>query len=133
MSKILLIDDDAGIRETIGHSLEMAGYDVAVAEHGKEGLKLLETTDPDLILCDILMPEKEGIETIMEIRDTGSDVAIIAMSGGGQYVNDKHGFLDVVFESAQLFGANYSLRKPFRPKELLELVEKALTENKGAE
>ena len=132
MTKILLIDDEKGIRDTIHLSLVSAGYDVELAEHGEEGLRILKAQDIDLVICDILMPGKEGIETIMEIRNSGSDVAIIAMSGGGMYLRESS-TLDVVLDSAEWFGANYTLRKPFRPKELLELLDKALASKNSAE
>lgn len=133
MTRILLIDDDKGVRETIGRILSLAGHDVEYAGDGAAGLSSLKTRKPDVVICDILMPEKEGIETILEIRNSNHNMPIIAISGGGDYARDKQGFADDNLESARLFGANYTLRKPFRPAELLELVDQAGSGTKDAE
>lgn len=126
MTRILLIDDDTAVRETIGRSLSYAGYDLEFAKDGAEGLRLLKANKPDLVICDILMPEKEGIETIIEITKFDADIAIVAISGGGCFAKDKVGFRDDILETAKIFGAKYALRKPFRPRDLLNVVEKAL-------
>lgn len=126
MASILLIDDDKDVRETLGRSLSHAGHDLDFAENGAVGLRRMKAQCPDLVICDILMPDKEGIETILEIRASDTETAIIAISGGGNYISAEQGFLDDILESAELFGANYTLRKPFRPRELLDLVERAV-------
>jgi|SRR6056297_272507 len=130
MALILLIDDDKDVRETLARSLSFAGHNVEYAKDGAAGLGFLKKSKPDVVICDILMPEKEGIETILEIRNSNPGMPIIAMSGGGDYSSDKRGFADDNLESACLFGANYALRKPFRPAELLELVKKAVAGTK---
>lgn len=124
VARILLIDDDKDVRETIGRSLSLAGHDLSCAEDCDEGLRRMRAESPDLVICDILIPDKDGIETIMEIRKSDTETAIIAISGGGRYISGE--FVDDILKSAELFGANYTLRKPFRPKVLLDLVEKAL-------
>ena len=83
MSKILVIDDDKNIRSLLRDFLERDGYEVMEAENGKVGLKLFRENGADLVITDLIMPEKEGIETIRELRRDFSDVKIIAISGGG--------------------------------------------------
>lgn len=125
MARILLIDDDKDVRETIARSLSYAGHDLSCVEDSDEGLRRMQAERPDLVICDILIPDKDGIETIMEIRESDTETAIIAISGGGKYIGGE--FVDDILQSAELFGANYTLRKPFRPKELLDLIEKAVS------
>lgn len=127
MAQILLIDDDEGIRTTIEQRLSAAGYELDLAENGVEGLQAVKANTPDLVICDILMPEKEGIETIMDIRNMHPALPIVAISGGGKYIPAGSAFLDEVLESAKILGADYILRKPFRLRELQELVEKTLS------
>lgn len=129
MPRILLIDDEEDVRLSISENLKLAGYQVALASGGTEGIRRSKSECFDLVVTDILMPEKEGIETIMEIRETNSSVPIIAISGGGQFLAGQPKFLDDVLVSAEIFGANYSLAKPFQSNDLLNLVEKALAEN----
>lgn len=82
MVKILVIDDDELIRTTLRRMLQAAGYAVVEAVDGDDGLRRFESEQPDLVLADILMPNKEGLETIRELRRMSQSVAIIAMSGG---------------------------------------------------
>ena len=71
MGKILIIDDDAGMRRMIGRILEGAGYDVLIAEDGEVGLKLFDEHAPDLVITDLLMPGKDGLETIRQLLEAG--------------------------------------------------------------
>lgn len=120
MSTILLIDDDELIRITVRRILESAGHTVVEAKNGDEGLRLVRTIPLDLIITDIIMPEKEGIETILEIRKLNKNIRIIAISGGGRaHTMD---FLPL----ARRLGADQALRKPFTPDELLEVTDLAL-------
>ena len=83
MPRILIIDDERQIRELLRDILEDAGYDVAEAADGQEAIKIQRGEPADLIITDLIMPEKEGIETIRELKQSYPDVRIIAMSGGG--------------------------------------------------
>jgi two-component system, chemotaxis family, chemotaxis protein CheY len=116
--RVLVIDDDVAVRQTIALLLDDAGIDVIQAADGKEGLSLLPCSQPDLIVTDIIMPEKEGIETIMEIRKLDRDIPIIAISGGGRIGNAD--FLEI----ASRLGASVTLPKPFDPETLVDLVRK---------
>src|SRR5687768_12074125 len=84
MPKILLIDDDDAFRKVVRLALTSMGHDVIEACDGGEGLRLLKANSIDLVLTDLIMPDKEGIETIMEIQRMRPELKIIAMSGGGR-------------------------------------------------
>lgn len=122
-SPILVIDDDDAVRTTLRRILEAEGYTVVLAENGRRGLELLGEASPELVITDIIMPEKEGIETIIEMRRTHRDLKIIAVSGGGRVGNRD--FLQL----ARKFGANEILAKPFDPDDVVEAVSRQL---KGA-
>lgn len=126
MQKALLIEDEEDVRETIRSMLSSAGFEVTEAKDGREGVAQFRLTNPDVIITDILMPGREGIETIMEIRRENTEVPIVAISGGGQYLND---LLDNMLESAELLGATRSISKPFRRKEFLKVVTEAVNLN----
>jgi len=120
MALILVIDDDDALRRVILRTLEAKKHRMIEAPNGVEGMKMLEEHKPDAVITDILMPQKEGIETIREIRERAPGVKIIAISGGGMSHNLM--FLDV----ARAFGADAALAKPFRPNELTTVVEQVL-------
>jgi len=120
MGKILVIDDDAAHRRVIKLALTRASHETIEAKDGLEGLNSFKHEQPALVICDIVMPEKEGIATIVEIRAVAPDVPIIAISGGG--LNIGLHYLDL----ARKLGANAILAKPFRPAELVELVDRLL-------
>lgn len=121
MAVILVIDDDESVRSTIGTILTRAGHQVLQAADGRKGLSVLRSTKVDLIITDIIMPEQEGIETILEVRRSDPKTQIIAISGGGR--NRNLDFLSV----ARKLGATHILPKPFRAAELLELVNLSLS------
>ena len=106
MIKVLLIEDDQLVRSTLTEMLIDLGCAVIEAEDGSLGLSLLQSEDPTLVITDILMPNKEGTETIQEIRAAKPDLPIVAISGGG--VSGDLTFLDY----AQRLGANHILQKP---------------------
>ena len=120
MRRVLVIDDEAEIREILRETLEAAGYEVAVAANGREGLAAQQHRPADLVITDIFMPEKEGLETIQELRKRSPRPKIIAMSGGGGL-----GTLDYL-PAAQQFGADRSIEKPFDCEAVLALVREML-------
>jgi DNA-binding response OmpR family regulator len=119
--KILVIDDDELIRITFRNFLKKAGYSVIEAENGNAGIALFKKQRPDIVITDLLMPEKEGLETISEIRAIDPKVKTIAMSGGGNSQNM------VFLKLALLLGANHTLQKPIKPGEVLSAVKGLLT------
>lgn len=117
MKQILIIDDEASIRKMLKKLLEKNGYAVIDAQDGSQGVKLFKEHEPDLIITDLIMPEKEGLETILEIKKINPDTKIIAMSGGG--VVEPEMYLDL----AKNFGAQYSFNKPIDNEALLAAVK----------
>jgi DNA-binding response OmpR family regulator len=115
--RILLIDDDAMLRQTIRKMLESAGHEVVEAENGRAGLDVFRKLGVDAVVTDIIMPQKEGIETIRELRALDARVRIVAISGGGR--THKMDFLNL----ATKLGADATLAKPFRKEALLACVE----------
>lgn len=120
MACILIIDDEADLRATMRAALEQDGHEVIEAANGAEGLALIETVPAELVVTDIMMPEKDGIETIIAMRRQRPDLRIIAISGGGN-VGKTH-FLTM----AEKFGATQILAKPFRRQQLLDAVQASL-------
>lgn len=123
-TKVLVIEDDTLTRVTLCRIFDKMGYATSEACNGMMGMKLFRQEKPQIIVTDLLMPDKEGLETISEIRAADGDVKIIAMSGGGSTQN--FGFLEL----ARKFGADFTLQKPFRPDDILNLMEKL--SHKGA-
>ncbi len=116
MAKILVLDDELSILLMIKKMLEKAGHEVSLALNGREGMELFEKSRPDLLITDIIMPEKEGLETIFELRRKFPELKIIAISGGGRISPD--GYLP----GAKLLGADMTFQKPLDQKEFLQAV-----------
>lgn len=122
MVKILVIDDEAQLRAFLRRVFEAAGYEVAEAENGARGLDVFSRSPADLVVTDILMPEKEGIETILALKQADPRVLVIGISGGGQ-IHDLD-FLDAAFK----LGADRVMAKPFRAAEMLKTVAEMLAD-----
>ncbi len=123
MATILVTDDEALVRLTIRKMLEKEGHLVLEACDGKQAEAIAAEVKIDLLITDIIMPEKEGIETIMAIRKTQSELPILAISGGGRSAN-----LDYLV-TAELLGANATLSKPFSKDTLIHTVNTLLTQS----
>ena len=120
MAHILVIDDDDQIRAMLRQMLDQAGYEVADAPDGKVAMRLHREVPAGLVITDLIMPEKEGIETIMELRRDFPEVKIIAISGGGR-IEPEH-----YLQMAKGLGAMCSFTKPIERRKLLEAVEELL-------
>jgi two-component system, chemotaxis family, chemotaxis protein CheY len=120
MKKILVIEDNAIVRNTIMRILQAAGYDVVTANDGLEGVALFRQETPDLVISDIIMPQQEGIATIRQILAESPGTKIIAISGGGRIGNTD--FLQI----ARKMGAVDALPKPFDPDDLLGRIDNCL-------
>jgi CheY-like chemotaxis protein len=120
MTSILLIDDDDEFRSMLVESLGQANYEVSEARDGREGIRSYRNHPCDLIITDLIMPEKEGLETIKELRRNYPGVKIIAISGGS-----RHGPFDYL-KMARLFGARQVLAKPFSRQEMLAAITQVL-------
>ena len=120
MPRILIIDDEEQVRAVFKEMLERSGYEVFEAANGKEGLRLQREKSADLIITDIVRPEKEGLETIVELLREFPEVKIIAVSGGGRIGPAL--YLDV----ARKLGAACTLDKPVDLEKLLQAVQSVL-------
>lgn len=112
MAHILIIDDDDLFRSMLRDTLQVLGHSVTEAANGREGLERLQERPPDLVMTDIIMPDMEGIETIIGLRRSHPRLPVIAMSGGGR--GSANDYLQV----AQQLGATRVLAKPFSTEEL---------------
>jgi CheY-like chemotaxis protein len=121
MKRILVIDDEMHIRQMLRQTLERAGFEVVDAPDGKEGLRLYHEFPADLVIIDIIMPVKEGVETIFELRRDFPDVKIIAISGGGFNINSQR-----CLSYVKTLGVSHRLTKPFHRNELLEAIQELL-------
>ena len=113
MARILLIDDDDAVRTMLRLTLEHFGHTVIEARNGDEGLARFQHANADLVVTDIVMPEKDGLEVVMELRERHPAVKIIAISGA-----DSGDYLD----SARLMGAAKVLLKPFTNQRLMAAI-----------
>jgi DNA-binding response OmpR family regulator len=126
MALILVIDDDDTMRRMVRRILEAAGHEIVEAADGNQGTRLFAERKPELVVTDIVMPDKEGIETILDIRKIDDKAKIIAVSGGG--VDIGLNYLGV----AGKLGATAVLAKPFRVNELNDLVTVVLNGGQAA-
>ena len=120
MARILIIDDEPQIRSMLRLMLERVGYEVAEAPDGIEGIRRYRENPADLIITDLIMPNKDGIGMIIDLKKEFPKVKIIAMSGGG--VNRPEGYLD----GAKKLGATRTLTKPIDRDEMLKAVKETL-------
>ena len=120
MPRILIIEDDQEVRQLLKLLLERAGYDVTEAADGQEGIHLFRTAPCDLVITDLIMPHKEGLETIIDMRNEFPDLKIIAISGGARSNADNY------LRTAKLCGAERIFSKPFDNQVLLDAVAELL-------
>jgi CheY-like chemotaxis protein len=120
MARILLVDDDESFRPMVEAMLRRLGHQVVMAANGNEALAIFRTEAFDLVITDLIMPEREGLDTIRELRRDG-DVKIIAMSGGGRW--SPATFLNI----ARRTGAAAVLSKPFSHQELMAALDTVLS------
>lgn len=127
MGSILIIDDEEDIRDALQMVLESAGHDVKVASNGNDAVELQREEPADLIITDIIMPGKDGVGTIKEIRQEFPGIRIIAISGGGgvqptEYVPEAI-TTTAYLAAAKEAGADMVFTKPFERKDLIQAVD----------
>jgi len=120
MKRIWVVDDEELLQFTICEMLKSEGYDVDSAEDGLMAIEMQRTEPYDLILTDLIMPDKEGLELLIDLKSIYPDIKVIATSGGGRMKN-----LDFL-AMAKDFGAQEILAKPFSSEQLLSTVKKVL-------
>jgi CheY-like chemotaxis protein len=119
MKRVLVVDDNEPMRGFVEEALTRAGYEVLVAGDGGQAIEIFKQFPADLVLTDLFMPEKEGCETIVELRRLSPQLKIIAMSGGARNGAD-------CLPIARALGAQRTLSKPITTAELLEAVQQVL-------
>ena len=122
MARILVIEDDQDVREMLKTLLERNNYEVLIAADGKEGTDLYRKEPADVVITDIIMPEKEGIETILELQKDFLDIKIIAISGGGMGMAE-----DYLKAASNLANVKYTFTKPFDHDEMLRAIEELVS------
>lgn len=120
MSSILVVDDDAQVLELVSQMLTLEGYSVTAAHNGIEAEDKFENDHFDLVITDLIMPEREGLETITRLRQSTRLLPIIAISGGGRIGAEDY------LESAAQLGANATITKPFNRTDLVSTVSELL-------
>jgi CheY-like chemotaxis protein len=118
MARILIVDDDEQIRTLTTAVLQRAGFETATALEGGEALRAYQEQPADVVLCDLYMPGKDGIETIRDLRQQFPEVKIVAMSGGGTMSGGS------ALRFARNLGARELLPKPFNAEDLLLVVQR---------
>ena len=116
MATVLVIDDDREVRDFLVTVLERAGHVVTAASNGRDGVAKFREEPSQVVITDIIMPEKDGIETILDLRREHPDLKVIAISGGGRTTPENY------LHSARLLGADKAIRKPFKNDEILAAV-----------
>ena len=119
MKRVLIVDDNADSREILRSLLELEGYEVHLARDGEQALQLQRSAPADVVLTDIFMPDKDGVETIRDLCSEFPQTKIIAMSGAANYKVD---YLSLSLE----LGAAKVLRKPFDSEALLQALREVL-------
>lgn len=125
MARILIIDDNPHLLAALRKLLVNQGHTIIDVPNSGVGIAMHHKEPFDLILTDIVMPGKEGISTIIELKKDYPNLKIIAMSGGGS--NEPYGYLDI----AKRVGADRTLAKPFSSEELIEMIDQLLDESSG--
>lgn len=127
MAKVLVIDDDELFVKLMVHALKERGHDVEFAHDGEAGERAFDASSFNAVICDLMMPRQEGLETIRYMRSADPKIAIVAISSGLERSSD----LDILV-TAKLLGAHVTLRKPFKLSQLTAAVDQAISEASNA-
>jgi DNA-binding NtrC family response regulator len=120
MKSILIVDDHEISRKALRTILELSGYAVLEASDGNEAIRQFDNYNPDLVVTDLIMPEKDGIEVLFEIKQKDNDAIVIAISGGGRIGPENY------LDAAKKLGAIATFEKPLKPEILLTAIKDAL-------
>jgi len=120
-ARILVVDDDEKIRRLLANMLKTQDYEVVEAENGRQGCERYRACEPDLLITDLVMPEQNGIDMILELKREFPKLRVMAISGGGG-ITGSFDYLPI----AKLIGAVHILQKPFGMQQLKDAVADAL-------
>jgi len=120
MTRVLVIDDNAEIREMLIQMLAMLGYEARATETGAQGVEMFRAAPANVVLLDMFMPDRDGLETLRDLRQIDPNVRVVAMTGGGAYKNVG------ILKPALLLGARKLLYKPVTSTELREAIEEVM-------
>ena len=120
-TRVLVVDDNEDLRNTIGALLQADGFDVSLAADGQAALAQHQASPADVVLTDLFMPDKDGIETIVELRRLSPGIKIVAMSGWTSSQGSDY------LQVAREIGASVTLQKPFDPQELSRVLRRLTT------
>ena len=118
MARVLIIDDEQLLREMLQQMLDLEGYETFTAADGNEAIKVFNECNPDVVVTDIIMPEKEGLEIIQILRSKKPTIKILAISGGSYNIN-----VSDILKMAKALGADQALSKPIRKKEFVQIIK----------
>lgn len=119
--RVLIVEDNEPVRQSMRRSLKRNGYEVMEAANGKEAISIIEKLSPDIVVTDILMPEMDGLEFIRWLSKSRPDVPVIVLT---EYVDP------IYLEAAMQLGASVRLHKPFKEEQLMSAIVKVLQKNK---
>jgi two-component system, chemotaxis family, chemotaxis protein CheY len=129
MSHVLLVDDSEKIRNTVKLMLESAGFDVTLAIDGEDAVNQFREERFDLVISDIVMPRKDGLQAIRELREMTPDIPIVAMSGVTHFSSGMCGQeTSYALTFAEVFGATRTISKPFSRDDLLTVIRESMSE-----
>ena len=124
MTRVLVVEDNANLAFGLTRSLESEGYEVEAAEDGLRGLEMARTTNPDLVVLDLMLPGMDGYTILKKLRAEGKDVPVLILTARGEEADKVFGFR---------LGADDYVTKPFSLSELLARVQAILRRAKGGE
>jgi CheY-like chemotaxis protein len=127
MARILVIDDEEDVRRVVEVMLKNADHDVVLAADGNDGLQQFQKQRFDLVICDVFMPEREGISTLQELRRLDRAVPVVMMSGGAPAPYHWGATHRDYLAMARELGATRTIEKPFRYSQLIKVVKESLT------
>ena len=120
MKRILIIDDEELTLHLLKSVLGEAGYDVLVANDGENGLQLFKEEEVDLVITDMVMPKKDGLKTILELREIDEYIPVVAISGGGAIAKERYLAVAAYLENVK------TIAKPFKKTDIIEAIEELL-------
>jgi two-component system, chemotaxis family, chemotaxis protein CheY len=127
IARILVIDDDILVRQTLSIMLQLEDHEVTLAPHGEDGLQRFHEQSFDLLICDVFMPRRGGTETVSAIRRLAAQVPIITMTGGaGDTPTSGNPDYAYYLEITRQVGATATITKPFKPRDLFALIRQCL-------